>query len=72
MKSWAYEQFGLPGSWINKRMQRKDKNGNFRMSYWIYEIMLDSPTSSSVVDDKSELVHKHEIHCEDHHSKKND
>ena len=43
LRDWAREQFGLPGSWIHKKMMKKDKDGKNKNSYWAYEIMLDAP-----------------------------
>jgi hypothetical protein len=36
VKDWAREQFGLPGSWIHKKMTKR--NGKTKLSYWAYEI----------------------------------
>ena len=58
LKDWGKEQFGLPGSWINKRMLKKDKEGNYKMSYWAYEIMLDETYEKPIPGDvhvKTEL-----------------
>ena len=41
VKHWAQEQFGLPGSWIYKKMTKKKKDGTYELSYWAYEFMLD-------------------------------
>ena len=36
VKDWAREQFALPGSWIYRKMTKRD--GRTKMSYWAYVI----------------------------------
>jgi hypothetical protein len=37
----AKEQYGLPGSWIHKKMTKRNKDGQNAMSYWAYKIELN-------------------------------